>query len=93
MVETKWEVESQDPIPQLYGQLLAAARINEVCHPADFQTVLGCYTIAGSWTFVRAEVSNLEVERPTLQIEYSREYTEKIEAEVIEKYYCIVELH
>jgi len=85
VIETKRGVESQDPVPQLYGQLLAAAHINWEHEKNTCQTVFGCYTIADSWTFVRAEVTDIETDLPTLQVEYSREYTEKIEAETILK--------
>lgn len=85
VIETKRGVESQDPVPQLYGQLLAAAHINWEEEKQACQNVFGCYTIADSWTFVRAEVTDIETDRPTLRVEYSREYTEKTEAETILK--------
>jgi hypothetical protein len=78
-------VESQDPVPQLYGQLLAAAHINWEQEKKRCQEVFGCYTIADSWTFLRAEVTDIETDLPTLRVEYSREYTEKTEAETILK--------
>lgn len=77
MVETKRGIEGQDPIPQLYGELLAAARLNWENDPHAPQEIFGCYTIADSWTFVRATVANLESDQPTLTTEHSREYTEK----------------
>jgi hypothetical protein len=85
MVETKRGVEGQNPIFQLYGQLLAAARLNWESDHLDPQEIFGCYTIADSWTFVRAEVAQLDSDRPRLQAEYSREYTEKFDAETILK--------
>ncbi len=85
VVEAKRGIEGQNPLFQLYGQLLAAAHLNwEKDKPAS-QEVFGCYTIADSWTFVRAEVENLEANLPTLRVEYSREYAEKTEAETILK--------
>ncbi|NJM85310.1 MAG: hypothetical protein HC839_03775, partial [Leptolyngbyaceae cyanobacterium RM2_2_21] len=44
-----------------------------------------CYTVADVWTFVRAEVANMESDRPLLRLEPSREYSEKLEAEIILK--------
>ena len=85
MVETKRGVENANPIFQLYGQLLAAARINWENDGNDPQEIFGCYTIADSWTFVRGQVEGLEAERPILSIEASGEYVEKIEMEVILK--------
>jgi hypothetical protein len=85
VIETKRGVENQDPVPQLYGQLLAAAHINWEQEKNVCQSVFGCYTIADSWTFVRAEVTDIETDLPTLRVEYSREYTEKTEAETILK--------
>ena len=41
--------------------------------------------IADSWTFVRAEVSEIESDRPTLKVESSEEYSEKSDAETILK--------
>ncbi|NEQ98602.1 MAG: hypothetical protein F6K30_18085, partial [Cyanothece sp. SIO2G6] len=63
-----------------YAHLLAAARLNWQQHNDDPQEVFGCYTIADSWTFLRAEVHQLDSEKPTLWIEFSREYVEKLEA-------------
>jgi len=85
MVETKRGVENVNPIFQLYGQLLAAARINWENDGNDPQEIFGCYTIADSWTFVRGQVEALETERPILSIEASGEYVEKIEMEMILK--------
>jgi hypothetical protein len=80
MVETKRGIEGQNPIAQLYGELLAAARLNweDGCEPLpETQEIFGCYTIADSWTFVRALVGAIDSDRPTLYTENSREYTEK----------------
>ena len=85
VVETKRGVAGQNPIWQLYGQLLAAAWLNWRQNRQTPQEIFGCYTIADSWTFIRAEVDGLESDRPTLQIESSREYTEKVDAETILK--------
>ena len=49
------------------------------------QEVFGCYAIADSWTFVRAEVSEIESDRPTLKVESSQEYSEKSDGSTILK--------
>jgi hypothetical protein len=85
VVETKRGIENQNPIFQLYAQLLAAARLNWEGDRLSVQEVFGCYTIADSWTFVRAEVSEIESDRPTLKVESSQEYSEKSDAETILK--------
>ena len=85
VVKTKRGIEGQNPIGQLYGQLLAAARLNWQRNQGDPQEMFGCYAIADSWTFIRAEVAGLDTDRPGLQVESSREYTEKVDAETILK--------
>lgn len=85
VVEAKRGIEAQNPQYQLYGQLLAAAWLNGAIHPDEPQIVFGCYTVADIWTFVKAEVTNLESDRPQLQLESSREYSEKLETETILK--------
>lgn len=85
VVETKRGIEAQNPLIQLYGQLLAAAHLNWKTNHNDPQEVFGCYTIADSWTFVRAEVMGLETDKPSLTVELSQEYTEKVDAATILK--------
>lgn len=91
VVETKRGIENQNPIFQLYAQLLAAARLNweddsrNKMGNSAVQEVFGCYTIADSWTFVRAEVSDIESDRPTLKVESSQEYSEKSDGSTILK--------
>jgi len=85
VVETKRGIEGQNPIGQLYGQLLAAARLNWQRNQGDPQEMFGCYAIADSWTFIRAEVAGLDTKRPGLRVESSREYMEKVDAETILK--------
>ena len=46
MVETKRGVENTNPIFQLYGQLLAAAWLNDQLKEQDVQEIFGCFTIA-----------------------------------------------
>ena len=84
-VEAKRGIEGQNPVSQLYGSLLAAARLNWQTDGQDVQEVFGCYTIADSWAFVRSQVSGIDSDRPTLEVEFSREYTEKTDAETILK--------
>jgi hypothetical protein len=36
-----------------------------------------------TWKFLRAEVDQLNSEKPVIQLEYSREYVEKLETEAI----------
>lgn len=85
VVETKRGVESKNPVFQLYAQILAAARLNWENTPLLPQEIFGCYTIADSWTFIRAEVEEIDSDLPVLRVEYSREYVEKLEAETIFK--------
>ncbi len=85
VVEAKKGVEGQNPLYQLYGQLLAAAHLNWEKDRRSVQEMFGCYTIADSWTFLRAEVENIETNKPVLRVEYSREYVEKLEADKILK--------
>jgi hypothetical protein len=85
MIETKRGVEAQNPISQLYGELLAAAWMNWQQNPVEVQEIFGCYTIADSWTFLRAEVSLIKSDRPMLSIECSREYSERLETATILK--------
>jgi len=89
MVEAKRGVDNQNPLFQLYGQLLAAAWLNAqaetVVQPCESQQIFGCYTIADSWTFVWATVTGFTADRPTLTATLSREYSEKLEAFTILK--------
>lgn len=83
VVEAKKGIEAQNPLFQLYAELLAAARLNWQRQPQEPQEIFGCYTIADSWTFLRGEISNMEEEKPKLYVECSREYVEKLEATTI----------
>jgi hypothetical protein len=80
VVEAKKGIEAQNPLFQLYGQLLAAAHLNWQKRGQDPQEIFGCYTIADCWTFLRGEVRGLASDKPTLYLECSREYMEKLEA-------------
>lgn len=85
ILETKRGIEANNPQYQLYGELLAAARMNWEIDHQDIQTVFGCYTIADIWTFNKATVTNVDSNRPSISIESSREYSEKLEADKILK--------
>jgi len=43
------------------------------------------FSVADTWIFVRAEVEGMDADIPALRVEYSGEYTEKIEEETIFK--------
>lgn len=80
VVEAKRGSEAENPKYPLCGQILAAAHLNWQKEGTDPGELFGCYTIADVWTFVRAQVAGFEAERPTLKLEFSQEYLEKIEA-------------
>lgn len=83
VLEAKRGMENYDPKAQLYGQMLAAARLNQQQDHAPQQEIYGCYTIGDSWTFAHALVNDFDAEFPVVTVASSREYTEKIEAETI----------
>jgi len=83
VVQVKREPEAQDPLIQICGAMLAAARLNWERENRLPQEIFGCYTIADNWIFVRGLVSDTEADRPTMTVASSREYVEKIEAETI----------
>ena len=85
VVEAKKGVDNQNPVFQLYGQLLAGAHVNWENDQQKIQEIFGCYTIADTWKLVRAEIKEIESDRPIMQLEYSREYTERYDAEVLLK--------
>jgi hypothetical protein len=85
VVEAKKGLESQNPVYQLYSQLLAIARLNWETNQQISQEVYGCYTIADVWKFVRAEVNNIDSKNIAMKVESSREYSAKTEGEIILK--------
>jgi hypothetical protein len=85
VVEAKRGLEAQNPLYQLYGQLLVAAHLNWEKNQTEPQEIFGCYTIADSWSFIRAEIDGMTADRPTMQIEFSGEYAEQYDAETIVK--------
>ena len=85
VVEAKKGLDASNPQFQLYGQMLAAAWMNWRDSGQEPQEIFGCYTISDSWTFFRGEVSGFEAEKPQFVLESSREFSERLEAEVILK--------
>ncbi len=85
VVEAKRGLEAQNPLYQLYGQLLVAAHLNWENDQTEPQEIFGCYTIADSWSFIRAEIMGITADRPTMRIEFSRQYAEQYDAETIVK--------
>jgi hypothetical protein len=81
VVDAKRGVAGTDPVAQLLGAMLCAARLNgEEGRPAD--EVYGCYTIADVWTFVRGKIE-WSGPRPAMSLLTSSEYMEKTEAATI----------
>jgi hypothetical protein len=83
VVEAKRGVEAHDPIAQLLGGLLCAARRNHTRRPRGEHVIYGAYTIADVWTFIEATIAGLDGDRPRVTTAFSREYTETAEAETI----------
>lgn len=83
VVEGKKGIDAKDPQPQLYGVMLAAARLNWNQDKREPQTIYGCYTIADSWTFLRGEISKLESNKVVFAVEASREFVVRYDAEKI----------
>lgn len=81
IIEAKRGLAANDPMPQLLGAMLCAARLNERGgHPAH--ELFGGYTIADVWTFVRCQL-DWSQPRPVMSVTSSREYSEKTEAPTI----------
>ena len=79
-------VNAPDPQVQLYGQMLAASRLNweNDAEPSkSAQEIFGCYAVSGSWTFVRGIVGDIDTGKPTFTAACSREYHGIFEAETI----------
>ncbi len=85
VVEAKKGLDASNPQFQLYGQMLAAAWMNWKSSGQEPQEIFGCYTISDSWTFFRGEVRGFEQEKPEFILESSREFSERLEAEIILK--------
>jgi hypothetical protein len=85
VVKAKRGLENQNPLYQLYGQLLAVAHLNWEDDQKTTQEVYGCYTIADIWKFIRAEIEGIESDNLKMKLEASREYSSKTEGEIIFK--------
>lgn len=83
VVEAKRGLEAQNPQFQLYGSMLAAAWQNHQREPGQSQEVYGCYTIGDNWTFVHGIVRGFDADVPSLELQFSREYAERLEAATI----------
>jgi len=65
--------------------MVAAAWSNWHKSPQAEQKIFGCYTISDNWTFVSAVVRNFEDDCPTMTVDTSKEYIQRIEAVTIFK--------
>ena len=81
--EAKRGLNAPDPLYQLYGEMLAAARINAERDAAAEQEIFGCYTVNETWAFVRGIVSDMESDKPTFAVEFGPAYHGTLEAEEI----------
>ena len=82
-MEAKRGLEAKNPRFQLYGEMLAAAWANWRKSSQAEQNIFGCYTISDNWTFVSAMVKNFEDDCPTMTVDMSKEYIQRIEAATI----------
>jgi hypothetical protein len=81
VIEAKRGVGATEPVSQLLGALLCAARRNERDgKPAE--EIYGVYTVADVWTFVRARL-DWSGPKPVMRVLASDEYVEKTEAPTI----------
>jgi hypothetical protein len=84
VVEAKKGIGAEDPLPQLYAQLLAIAQLNQPNHKSSTEIhAYGAYTVADSWVFVRATVDVTNESRMRLTIESSREYIQRFNSSQI----------
>src|SRR5262249_47782904 len=89
VIETKRGVDATDPRPQLFAAILGALWMRLAGRRTSDERpdeVFGCFTVSDSWTFVHAEATvRPEGSQPRLAVtlSWSREYTERIEAEAI----------
>ena len=89
-MEAKRGIESKDPRYQLYGQLLATSSLNQTKLIQDKEAEItlplyGCYIVAETWTFAKAQVENIVSNYPTLHLTLSREYSIRFEMKLIAK--------
>lgn len=81
VVEAKRGIGATEPVSQLLGAMLCAAKRNERDgKPAE--VMYGVYTIADVWTFVRARIDWSHA-KPAVRVLASGEYVEKLEAATI----------
>jgi len=57
VIEAKKGIGTEDPQPQLYAQLLAIAQLNQSKDATGEAQVFGAYTVADSWVFVKATIT------------------------------------
>ncbi len=81
--EAKRGLNAPDPLYQLYGEMLAAARINAKRDAAPEQEIFGCYTVNETWAFVRGIVREMESEKPSFAVSFAPAYSGTLEAEQI----------
>ncbi len=81
--EAKRDVNAPEPQFQLYGDMLAAAWLNWKNNLNAEQEIFGCYTVNESWAFVRGVVSDMEIDKPTFNIEFAPVYNGVSDAERI----------
>ena len=75
--------DAPDPLYQLYGEMLAAARINAKRDAAPEQEIFGGYTVNETWAFVRGIVREMESEKPSFAVSFAPAYSGTLEAEQI----------
>ncbi len=75
--------DAPDPLYQLYGEMLAAARINAKRDAAPEQEIFGCYTVNETWAFVRGIVREMESEKPSFAVSFAPAYSGISDAEQI----------
>lgn len=83
VIEAKRGENAPNPRYQLFGSMLAAAKLNWEETPSEPQTIFGCYTISDAWVFVRGEIRSINEAKPSFFVTASREYIERVEAEAI----------
>jgi hypothetical protein len=85
VVEAKRGIEGNNPVTQLYGEILAAAWLSAKATGRHTQRLYGCYTVADTWTFVRTDIDALDTDQPTFVAVASWEIDERLEAATIVK--------
>lgn len=92
VMEAKRGMDATDPRPQLLAAILAVLW-TKIAHVGDAQPVeaFGCFTVGDIWTFVRAEAVVRAagiVPRLAMTLSWSRELTERTEANAILRALC-----